>query len=94
MEVKDRDDARQLLREIDQLSESAVLMNDVLKRFKESGGKAKFLVNAGGIDTVTELNKDTAEIIMREIISSYNDDIKVNKSKLEVVLRNAIVTIN
>lgn len=94
MKVKDRDEARQLLHEIDELSEAATLMNNTLECLRENGGKVKLLVRTGGKDTVSELDENTAGIVMREIISVYNGAITVRKSKLEVVIRNAIVAIS
>lgn len=91
MEIKDRDNARQILYEIDALSESAAKMKDTLECFRESGGKVKILVHTCKEQTVTELNDYTAGIVMKDIINEYNDAITVRKSKLESVLRNAIV---
>lgn len=91
MEIKDRDNARQILYEIDALSESAAKMKDALECFRESGGKVKILVHTCKEQTVTELNDYTAGIVMKDIINEYNDAITVRKSKLESVLRNAIV---
>lgn len=94
MNVKDRDDARKILSEIDALSESAALMNDTIKRLQESGGKAKLLVYTGEEKSITELDVDTAGIVMRDIIRTYNGLITLNKSKIEAILRDTLVTIN
>lgn len=94
MKVKDKDDARHILQEIDVLSESATLMNDTLSCLKQNGGKAKLTVCTDGKVIVTELDAATASIVMREIIGTYNNLITVNKSNLEVIIRNTIVTTN
>lgn len=94
MKVKDRDEAKQILQEIDELSESAILMNDTIERLNEGGGKTKLTVYIDGETIVTELGENTAVIAMREIVSAYNNEIAVRKSKLEEIIRNTIVKLN
>lgn len=91
MKTNEREAARRLLYEIDALSESAAKMKDTFECFRESGGKVKILVHTCKEQTVTELNDYTAGIVIKDIINEYNDAITVRKSKLESVLRNAIV---
>lgn len=94
MKVKDKDEARQLLQEIDELSESAALINNAIECLNKNGGKARLTVCTDGQSIVTELGVGEASIAMREIISTYNSAITVHKSALEEIIRNAIVKIN
>ncbi|MEG0565256.1 MAG: hypothetical protein RR590_03415 [Hungatella sp.] len=91
MKIKDKDAARQILNEVDVLSESAALMNDTIESLKENGGTVKLFVHTDGKDTVTELDKNTAVTVMREIVKIYNGEIISHKTMLEVVIRNTVV---
>ena len=91
MNTKDRNEAKRILYEIDALSESGTTMKGILECFMKNGGKAKLYVYTDGKQTVTELNDEMADVIIRDIINKYNDEITVRKSMLESVLGNAIV---
>lgn len=94
VKAEDKDEARRILQEIDELSESAVLINNAIECLNKNGGRARLTVYTDGDSIVTELGIGAANIAMRGILINYNDLIAARKSNLETIIERAIVKLN
>lgn len=84
------DKVRSLLSKIEELSNSADMVSDILESIKEKGGIAKIYTHTDGKSYETELTSKTLELVFTNVLSTYHKLIKENKAEIDMILDSTI----
>lgn len=90
MKRESYDKAKALLSKIDELSNSADMVSDILESIKEKGGIAKIYTHTDGKNYETELTSKTLEVVFADVLSAHYKLIKENKAEIDMILDSTI----
>lgn len=85
------DKMRELVSQIDDLSNSADLVSEVLESVKENGGTAKIHTYTGGRNYETELSSETLKVVFSDLLETYHSFIREAQKEMNVVINSTIV---
>ncbi len=90
MKRESYDKVRGLLSKIDELSNSADITSEILESVKKNGGTARIHTYTGGKSYETEIASKTLEVVFTDVLNTYHDLIRKNKSEIDKVLDSTI----
>ena len=90
MKIESYDKVRELISKIDKLSDSADMASEILDSIKKNGGTAKIYTYTGGTTYETELASKTLEAVFSDILKTYHELIRANKSEVDKIIDSTI----
>lgn len=90
MKRESYDEVRELLSDIDRLSDSADTASKILESVKKNGGTAKIYTHTGEESYTTEVASKTLEVIFTDVLNTYHDLIRKNKVEIDKIIDSTI----
>lgn len=90
MKRESYDEVRELLSDVDRLSDSADMASKILESVKKNGGTAKIYTHTGEESYTTEVSSKTLEVIFTDVLNTYHDLIRKNKVEIDKIIDSTI----
>ena len=90
MKRESYDKARMLVSRIDELSDSANMVSEILESVKKNGGIAKIYTHTGGTNYETELASKSLEVVFADVLNSYHALIRDAKNEIDNLIEGVI----